>query len=158
MKDLGKLKYLLGIEVSRGPEGIFLSQRKYALDIVIDTSNLGCKPAATPLEQKHNLAKSKSLILADPTKYRRLMGRLIYLSHTRPELSYSIHTLSQFMKTPREDHWKAAIRLVQFLKGTLGQGIFLSSSPDMTLSIYCDSGWSSCPLTRRSLFLCCHAW
>ena len=94
VKDLGKLKYFLGIEISRGPEGIFISQRKYSLDIVTDTGNLGSKPALTPLEQNHKLAESKGPLLADPKKYRRLMGRLIYLLNTRPDLCYSIHILS----------------------------------------------------------------
>lgn len=151
MKDLGKLKYFLGIEVSRGPEGMFLSQRKYAMDIVTDTGNLGSKPAATPLEQNHGLALVNSPLMSDPKPYRRLMGRLIYLTHTRPELSYSVHVLAQFMKKPKEAHWQAALRVVRFLKGTLGQGIFLSSSSDLSLTVFCDSDWSSCPLTRRSL-------
>ena len=97
MTDLGKLKYFLGIEVLRGPEGIFLCQRKYALDIVTETGNLGCTPAHTPLEQNHQLAKAEGPTLADPTKYMRLVGRLIYLMNTRPELCYSVHILSQFM-------------------------------------------------------------
>lgn len=151
MKDLGKLKYFLGFEISRGPEGIFVSQRKYALDIVTDTGNLGCQPAATPLEQNHKLSLSTSPVLSDPKQFRRLMGRLIYLVHTRPELSYSVHVLSQFMKKPRQDHWEAALRVVRFLKGSLGQGIMLSSSTDLSLTVFCDSDWSSCPLTRRSL-------
>lgn len=91
MKDLGRLKYFLGIEVSRGAEGFFLNQRKYALDIVEDTGNLGCRPAATPLEQNHNLALVQSRLLPVPKKYRRLVGRLIYLLNTWPELCFSFH-------------------------------------------------------------------
>jgi len=121
------------------------------LDIIADTGNLGCKPAATPLEQNHQLGKVESPVLADPRKYRRLVGRLLYLLHTRPELSYSVHVLSQYMQTPKEAHWEAAQRVVRFLKNSPGQGIMLSSSKDMSLTIYCDSDWSSCCKTRRSL-------
>lgn len=88
MKDLGKLKYFLGIEVSRGPDGIFLSQRKYALDIIADCGSLGSRPAP------HHLASDDGPLLTDAKPYRRLVGRLLYLLHTRPELSYSVHVLS----------------------------------------------------------------
>lgn len=82
MKDLGKAKYFLGIEIARGPEGTCLSQRKYALDIVNEAGLLGSKPASTPLEQNHKLALSTSDFIPDPQIYRRLVGRLIYLLTT----------------------------------------------------------------------------
>lgn len=104
MKDLGVLKYFLGIEVARGPDGIFLCQRKYALDIITETGLLGAKPVSFPLEQNHNLALTDGPFLDDPERYRRLVGRLIYLSATRPELSYAVHVLAQFMQQPREAH------------------------------------------------------
>ena len=82
MKDMGKLKYFLGIEVARNSEGIFLSQRKYALDIVSETGLLGSKPCSTPIELNHKLALAVSHNFADLEAYRRLIGRLIYLTFT----------------------------------------------------------------------------
>ncbi|KAL0458821.1 UNVERIFIED_CONTAM: Retrovirus-related Pol polyprotein from transposon RE1 [Sesamum latifolium] len=106
MKDLGTLKYFLGVEVARNQEGIFLCQCKYTLDIVSETGLLGAKPSSFPIEQNHHLALTKSTLLTDLEKYRRLVGRLIYLTLTRPELSYSVHILAQFMQQPREAHWE----------------------------------------------------
>ncbi|CAH9142456.1 unnamed protein product [Cuscuta epithymum] len=151
MKDLGILKYFLGIEVARSTDGLFLCQRKYTLDIISEAGLLGAKPVAFPIEQNHGLALSQSALLADPESYRRLVGRLIYLSFTRPDLAYVVHILSQFMQAPRQDHWMAALRVVRYLKGSPGQGILFSSICDLTLTGWCDSDWASCPLTRRSL-------
>ncbi|MCF7184081.1 reverse transcriptase domain-containing protein, partial [Corynebacterium parakroppenstedtii] len=92
MKDLGVLKYFLGVEVARNADGIFLSQRKYALDIITDTGLLGAKPANVPLSPNHSLALADGDPLPDLEFYRRLVGRLIYLSFTRPDLAYAVHT------------------------------------------------------------------
>ena len=89
--------------------------------------------------------------MQDVSAYRRLIGRLIYLTITRPELSYPVHILAQFMSTPRENHWHAALKVVRYLKGTCGQGLLLSASSDLSLQSFCDADWASCPTTRQSL-------
>ncbi|KAK3028580.1 hypothetical protein RJ639_039271 [Escallonia herrerae] len=104
-------QHLSGVEVARAPEGILLCQRKYALDSISEVGLLGAKPASVPLEQNHQLALATGHLIDDPERYRRLVGRLIYLCFTRPELSYCVHVLSQFMQQPREEHWEAALRV-----------------------------------------------
>lgn len=117
MKDLGNLKYFLGVEVARGKDGLFLFQRKYTLDIISEARLLGAKPIATPMEQNHKLTHSHGEDSFDPEKYRRLVGRLIYLTITRPELCYVVHVLAQFVGSPKNDHWEAALRVLRYLKG-----------------------------------------
>ncbi|CAA7047299.1 unnamed protein product [Microthlaspi erraticum] len=151
MNDLGVLKYFLGNEVARSSDGIYLSQQKYALDIITESGLLGARPIDTPMEENHALARDKGAFFDDPVKYRRLVGRLVYLTVTKPDLSYAVHTLAQFMQKPRLKHWHAALRVVRYLKKAPGQGIFLSANNDLALSAYCDSDYAACPLTRRSL-------
>lgn len=104
MKDLSKLKYFLGVEVALSLTGLFLWQRKCALDIIIEVGLLRGKQVFTPIEQNHRLALVDGDLLSDPSQYRHLVRRLIYLCFTRPELCYNVHVLSQFMKRPREEH------------------------------------------------------
>jgi len=94
IKDLGPLKYFLGIEVARGPQGLFLSQRKYTLDIIHECGLLGAKPTEFPIEENHKLALANGHLFKDAAQYRRLVGRLIYLTITRPDLVYIGHTLA----------------------------------------------------------------
>ncbi|KAL5567125.1 hypothetical protein UlMin_030289 [Ulmus minor] len=90
MKQLGDLKYFLGIEVARSKNGIFLSQRKYILDLLAETGMLGCKPTKTPIEQNHKLFLCLDATSTDKARYQRLVGKLIYLSHTRPDIAYAV--------------------------------------------------------------------
>ena len=109
IKDLGDLKYFLGIEFSRSKVGIYLSQRKYALDILQGMRLTGARPDKFPIEQYLKLTPDNEELLKDPVKYGRLVGRLIYLTITRPDIAFSVRTLSQYIQDPRKLHWDAAI-------------------------------------------------
>lgn len=113
MKDSGVLRYFLGIEIARSPKGMYLCQEKYVLDIISECGMLGVKPTSFPLEQNHKLLHDKGVDFDEPKRYHRLVGRLIYLETTHPELSYVIHVLSQFMNNPKAEHWDAALRVVR---------------------------------------------
>lgn len=121
------------------------------LEIVSEAGLLGCRPSAVPIELNHKLNSAVSPPFDNPERYRRLVGQFIYMTITRPDLSYAVHILSQFMKAPLVVHWEAALRVVRYLKGSPSQGIHLSSDSELTLTAYWDSDWAVCPITRRSL-------
>ncbi|KAK1412293.1 hypothetical protein QVD17_33424 [Tagetes erecta] len=150
IKDLGQLKYFLGIEVARTNEGLMLSQRKYILDILEDTGMTGCRPSPFPMEQNLKLDKCEEEQRVDCQQYRRLVGRLLYLQATRPDITFAVNVLSQFVSDPRESHMEAANRVLRYLKATPGQGILLPKGGGTNLTVYSDSDWLGCPFTRRS--------
>ncbi|XP_057953536.1 uncharacterized mitochondrial protein AtMg00810-like [Malania oleifera] len=149
IKDLGKLKYFLGIEVARIARGIHLCQRKYALDILRDSGTIGSTLARIPLDQNVRLSKEEGELLPEPALYRRLIGRLLYLTITRPELAYLVQILIQFMKDPRMPHLQAAHKVLWFIKGSPGRGLFYPVNLEIHLRGFSDSDWGACPDTRR---------
>jgi len=150
MKDLGGLKYFLGIEVLCSNKEIFISQIKYTMDLLAETGMVDCKPAATPMQVNHGLKFEVEVNLADKERYQQLVGKLIYLSHTRPYIAYAVGVISQFMHQPQEDHMEAAMRIVRYLKGTPGSGIMFQKHENLNIEAYIDVDWADNPNDRRS--------
>ena len=136
MKDLWKLKYFLGIEVAYSRQGIFISQRKYIFDILKETGKLDCKTTEVPIEQNHRIENDEENPKVEKTQYQRLVGKLIYLSHTRPNIAYAVSVVSQFMHDPRERHLQAVNRIIQYLKASLGKGLIFKKGENLSTKIY----------------------
>ncbi|XP_048493123.1 uncharacterized mitochondrial protein AtMg00810-like [Beta vulgaris subsp. vulgaris] len=151
IKDLGNLTYFLGIEVLRTDNGIFLSQKKYIKDILSDAGMLDCFTAPAPLSCGLKLSTEVGDPLTEPDVFRSLVGRLLYLGITRPDLSYSVQHLSQFIHCPRIPHLRAALHILKYLKGTLDHGLWYKADTDLQINAYSDSDWSSCQFSSRSL-------
>jgi hypothetical protein len=122
LKDHGNVKYFIGLEIDRSTKGIYLCQRKYALEILEDSGMLASKPAKFPKETNLKLSRTNGELLTDPTSYKRLAERHLYLTITKPDISYSIQILIQFMDCPRKPHLDAANRVLSSGGATAGFG------------------------------------
>ncbi|XP_062082482.1 uncharacterized mitochondrial protein AtMg00810-like [Humulus lupulus] len=151
LKDLGPLHYFLGIEVHRDETGLYLSQAKYIKELLTRTAMLHLKPCSTPMTVGKALSKTDGEALKQPTLYRSIIGGLQYLTHTRPDLSFVVNKLSQYLQAPTTVHWSAAKRVLRYLKGTINHGIHIKFSDQLSITGYSDADWACCPDDRKSI-------
>ena len=123
IRDLKTPRYFLGIEFAYQSGKLTLSQRKYALDLLQEMGLLGCKLATSPLEARPKFWDTNSPMMADANRYRHLLGKLIYLTVTRPYITYDVSVLSQFMHEPRMVHWEGALRVLAYIKRAPNKGL-----------------------------------
>ena len=138
-KDLGKLKYFLGIEVAQSNSRVVISQRKYTLDILTDIGMLDCKPVDTPMDSNVKHVPSQGELLRDPGRYRRLVGKLNYLTITRPDISFPVSVVSQFLQSPCDNHWDVVVPILRYIKGTSGQGVLYENRGHTQVVGYSDT-------------------
>lgn len=138
------------MEVGRNKNGMCISQRKYVLDLLLETGMAGCKPATAPLEVGKYSNTLSGTQLTDIASYQKLVGKLIYLSHTRLDICYSVSYVSQFMHAPTTDHLQTVMRILRYLKGALGQGLFFGKHKDRSIRVFTDADWGGSKGDMRS--------
>ncbi|GKD05780.1 uncharacterized mitochondrial protein-like protein [Tanacetum coccineum] len=145
--------YLASIPVMLTPlsSHITKTQRKYALDLIEYANLQNEKPAKTPLDPRVKLTYTEGEPLTDPSHYRTMVGKFIYLTISRPDLAFAAHLLSQFTQNPHTSHLQALHRVIRYIKLSPGQGLFLPRNNPSTLHAYCDNDWANCPNSMRSI-------
>lgn len=152
MKDLGQLEYFMGIAVKLDTSGVLLSQKRYALDLLKRANMDKRKPISTPMAAGEKLSRDQGMALQDKDQfqYRSIVGGLQYLTVTRPDLSFAMNRVCQYIQAPTDVHRAAAKRILQFVKGTLDQGLKIHRSAGATINAFSDADWAGCPDDQRS--------
>ena len=139
MKYLSPLNYFLGLEVSSYTYGYYLTQAKYSSDLISRASITDSKIVDTPIEYNCRLNSHDGEPLSDATLYRQLVGSLIYLTVTCPDISYVVHIVSQFMAALRSPHYAVILKILRYMKDTIFDGLHFYSHSSLTLQAYLDA-------------------
>jgi histone deacetylase 1/2 len=152
VKDLGKLHYFLGLEVTHDDTGLSLTQKKYSHDLLRRAGMLMCKTTTTPMSSSEQLTSVDGTLLSseDATEYRSLVGGLQYLTITRPDISYAVNRVYQYLHSPRDAHMTAVKRILRYIRHTVSYGLRLCASSSTLLSAFSDADWAGNPDDRRS--------
>jgi histone deacetylase 1/2 len=152
VKDLGPLRYFLGIEVSPMSQGLVLTQKKYALDLLRRAGMLQCQPMLTPMTASERLTSTGGDLLSseDATTYRSIVGGLQYLLHTRPDLSFAVNKVCQYLHAPSSLHWSAVKRILRYVRHTVCHGLHIRPASSRLLSAFSDADWAGNSDDRRS--------
>ena len=127
----------------RDPRKVFFfSQRKYILDLLGETGLLGCKTIETPIEPNLKLQPASPEEMVNKERYQRLVGKLIYLSHTRLDIALALNVVSQFMHSPNQGHFDVVYRILRYLKGTPGKEILYENKGHLQVEVFTDADWA----------------
>ncbi|XP_016552610.2 uncharacterized mitochondrial protein AtMg00810-like [Capsicum annuum] len=151
IKDLGSVHYFWGLEVTSHPSGFLINQCKYTTDLLNEFNYSHYTPVSSQLDPTLKLTPDMGAPLPDPTSFRHLPGKLNFLLHTRPDISFAIQHLSQFLHNPCAPHMLAGLHILRYLMNDPDQGIFMPSSPSVEIYAYANSDWAACPVSRHSV-------
>ncbi|XP_071735125.1 uncharacterized mitochondrial protein AtMg00810-like [Rutidosis leptorrhynchoides] len=147
---LGELKHFLGLEIEQKREGLFLGQQKYARDLLQKYGMLNYKPISTPMDPNTKLRADEGKSLQDVTMYRKMVGSLIYLTLSRPDISYAVGVVSRYMSNPKKPHLDVVRRILRYVKGIINFGILYKKTKECHMTGYCDADYAGDYDTRRS--------
>jgi hypothetical protein len=150
MKYLGLMHYYLGLEVWQKHGEVFLGQGKYTIKILQKFGTMDCKSMDTPMNADIRKVKVLDFDPIDPSLYRQLIGSLMYLINTRPDICFVVNTLSQFKVEPRHEHWIVANHVLRYIRGTINYGLRYTTSSNIQLHGFTDSDWEGSAEDRKS--------
>ena len=150
IKALGPLRCFLGLEVAYSTHCIFVSQQKYTVDLLTLAGMTECAPVSSPIDPNVKLGEGGDSPPVNHYQYQQLVGKLLYLTHTRPDISFAVNLLSQFMHAPYEIHRQAINRVLAYLKGCPRKGLLFPSSMDRTVKVYTDADFGGSIVDCRS--------
>ena len=150
MKDLGHLSYFLDLEITHSTDGLYITQAKYASELLSQAGLTDSKTVDTPVELNAHLTPIGGKPLSNPSLYRRLIGSLVYLTVTHPDISYAVHQVSQYLSAPRSTHYAVVLRILRYLKGTLFHGLFYSTQSPLVLCAFSDADQVGNPTDHKS--------
>ncbi|GKV36358.1 hypothetical protein SLEP1_g44499 [Rubroshorea leprosula] len=150
MSDLGLLHYFLGLQIYQTDYGIFVSQEKYALDLLKKFNMQNCKMSATPMNTNEKLTVDDGTPRANEKYFRSMVGGLMYLTHTRPDIMFSVSLVSRFMHNPFVHHLGTAKRILCYIRATSNFGIWYKPVPNFKFLGFTDSDWAGSVDDRKS--------
>ncbi|XP_027368152.1 uncharacterized protein LOC113874130 [Abrus precatorius] len=152
MTDLGMMSHFLGMEVKQSPNGTFICQRRYAQEVLSRFGMLDCNVVKNPMVPGTRLSTDKEGVKVEETLFKQLVGSLMYLTVTRPDLTYTVSLISRFRTSPTTTHWLATKRILRYVKGTINFGIWYKKGIDsLKLLAFTDNDYAGDLNDRRSM-------
>nr|GFB71577.1 uncharacterized mitochondrial protein AtMg00810-like [Tanacetum cinerariifolium] len=150
MSMMGKISFFLGLQISQNPKGIFINHSKYALESLKKYSFESCDPVDTPMVERSKLDEDKEGKAVDPLHYRGMIGTLLYLTTSRPDLQFAICMCARYQARPTEKHVHTVKRIFRYLRGTVHRGLWYPKDSSVSLTAFIDADHAGCQDTRQS--------